>query len=191
MQRYSWAVASGNYVLANDLSDALASSLEAQTIVEVGKLHEAVGGDWEAADSNQRQRLLDLAFDDQIYGSAQAWGIALGLGLTDSLPDTYLPPMFRGALRPAATSAAATVVPSLAAYPNPAKERVVLAFPDWAGEGIVQVFDAQGRMQLVRTLAGKPSFVEVSLRDWAEGIYLARLVLDGMAVGECKFTVLR
>lgn len=191
MQRYSWAIAHGNYTLAGDLSDPLAGTDDAQTIVELGKMHEEVNGDWDLVDNDARQRLLELAFDDQIYGSAQAWGIALGLELTDSIPDSYLPPMYRGSLRPTGTSTTAATMPALAAYPNPATERVMLAFPEWAGEGSIQVFDAQGRLQVMHALAGQPAFVEVSLRDWSEGIYLARLVMDGLALGECKFTVMK
>lgn len=158
--------------------------------MELGKLHEEVNGDWDQTDNNQRQRLLELAFDDQIYGSAQAWGIALGLGLTDSLPDSYLPPMFRGSLRPAGSTAnTASVMPALAAYPNPAKDHVVLAFPEWAAGGTIQVFDARGQLKATPSLSGQHAFTELSLGGWAEGIYLARLVLDGIAVGQCKFTV--
>ena len=174
----------------NSCASAGVANADTKWIVKLGDLNQVFDGDWEQADATAREQLLNLAFDDQLYGSAQAWGIALDLELTDSLPDSYLPPMFCGSLHPAGSDAnTAPVKPTLAAYPNPAKDRVVLAFPEWAADGTIQVFDAQGHLQATPTLSGQHAFTELSLSGWAEGIYLARLVFDGIAVGECKFTV--
>lgn len=57
--------------------------------------------------------------------------------------------------------------------------------------GTLQLFDAQGRMLKDQPLNGQLAFYELSLSGYAEGLYLARITLDGFVLGETKFTVVR
>ncbi len=38
-------------------------------------------------------------------------------------------------------------------------------------------------------LNGQLAFMEMPLKGYAEGLYLARIVLDGFVLGDTKFTV--
>ncbi|HRD53840.1 MAG TPA: hypothetical protein PKY96_14455 [Flavobacteriales bacterium] len=40
-------------------------------------------------------------------------------------------------------------------------------------------------------LNGQLAFYELPLRGYAEGLYMARITLDGFVLGETKFTVVK
>lgn len=81
--------------------------------------------------------------------------------------------------------------PVLQAYPDPATDRVQITYPKGLEEGRLEVFDAQGAQVRSVPLAGTPAFKEVDVANLRPGLYLVRLVLDGMQLGETKFTVAR
>jgi hypothetical protein len=81
--------------------------------------------------------------------------------------------------------------PLLGAYPDPAREQVRITFPEGFGTGTLEVFDSQGRLVSTLPLGGRKTFAEMDLRGLSEGLYLVRLVFEGMAVADTKFTLLR
>ncbi|MBK8227182.1 MAG: T9SS type A sorting domain-containing protein [Flavobacteriales bacterium] len=57
--------------------------------------------------------------------------------------------------------------------------------------GTLQLFDAQGRLMMDIPLKGQLAFWEVPLQRFSEGLYFARITLDGFVLGETKFTVIK
>jgi len=53
------------------------------------------------------------------------------------------------------------------------------------------VTDAQGRVVLTQSLAGHTAFLELDVRAWADGLYLARVLRDDRVVGETKCAIVR
>lgn len=75
------------------------------------------------------------------------------------------------------------------AYPNPARDQVMITYPEGAEQGTLEIFDAQGRRVAVRPVQGRRGVVEMDLRGWGAGLYLARLLYEGRPLAEVKFNV--
>jgi len=56
-------------------------------------------------------------------------------------------------------------------------------------DGTVEVLDAHGRLVVRTRLTKDQPFVQLSVKDWAPGLYLARLWLDDVQLGATRFTV--
>jgi hypothetical protein len=67
----------------------------------------------------------------------------------------------------------------------------MITWPVEADGSTLEVTDARGRVVLAQSLAGHTAFVELSVRSWAEGLYLARVLRDGYVVGETKCAIAR
>ena len=77
------------------------------------------------------------------------------------------------------------------AWPNPAKDHVVLTYPREAdGIGVVQVFGSKG--EFVREFsASDVGFEEINITGWSPGIYIAKLLVEGKTFETVKFNVIR
>ena len=78
---------------------------------------------------------------------------------------------------------------TLQAYPNPVATTAWFTLPVGIPAGTLELLDAQGR--LVRHLPVRDLIAEVDVRGLEPGMYLARLIFEGMQVAETKFTVQR
>lgn len=188
LDRHALALERGDYVHAAELADVFDGYEEMLTLVEIGTLHESLNGDFRDATPAQRDQIRDLAFRDQLHGSMYAWAVLLELDETDSLPPTLLPEEYRYLPAPdryGPGNGAAL----LDAHPNPASDRVMIAYPPGVESGVLEFFDAQGRTLQVERLMGRKAFIEVDTRAWNDGLYVARLLLDGISMGEVKFNV--
>jgi hypothetical protein len=71
-------------------------------------------------------------------------------------------------------------------YPNPAKNLIGLIYPpDADGLAMIEIMDAQGRAIMNVELQGH-GILEIEVQEWPRGIYLARLLSDGIFQGECR-----
>ena len=67
----------------------------------------------------------------------------------------------------------------------------MITWPAEADGGALEVTDAQGRVVLTQSLAGHTAFLELDVRAWADGLYLARVLRDDRVVGETKCAIVR
>ena len=188
---YRHLIANGDYAGAALLEGELASRPEADGLLQLGALETALQGDWDAASTQQRAELLDLAYSDDVYGSAEAWAIASMIGELDSLPPGLLPEGYRSAFFFEPHASMSSETPLIGVVPNPAKDRVVFTYPDGVESATVLIQDAQGRIVLEVPLNGRRGMSEVGILGLDEGLYLATIVLDGMELGTTRFTIVR
>ncbi len=80
---------------------------------------------------------------------------------------------------------------SVKAYPNPAHDRLMITYPSGSNDGTFEILDGRGRVIRSGSLAQYPGFVELDVRAWSDGLYMARILRTGRILGETKFTVLR
>jgi len=79
----------------------------------------------------------------------------------------------------------------LQAWPNPAKDRVMLTYPREAeGMGIVQVFNTDGRL-MHEFRASDAGFQEINLTGWPNGLYIAKLIVNGKDFETVKISVVK
>lgn len=123
-------------------------------------------------------------------GRGLAWGIRYALGATDSLPNGVLPFAYRSAVQ-AGGDAAAMSVPVVGAYPNPAKDRMMITYPADLEGATLQVLDATGRSVYTERVGSGTAFTELDVRGWNEGLYLARVLQLGAVIGETKCAIVR
>ncbi len=117
-------------------------------------------------------------------------GVLYAIGGTDSLPNGTLPFPYRSATAGQETSVNGPKA-LLMAYPDPAQDRLMITYPSEV-IGTLEVLDAQGRIAVKVTTASLLGFVELDVRSWAPGLYLARLVNEaGLVIGETKCMVAR
>lgn len=79
----------------------------------------------------------------------------------------------------------------LEAWPNPAKDHVVLTYPREAdGIGTVQIFGPKG--EFIRELAaGDVGFEEININGWSPGLYIAKLLVNGETFDTVKISVVK
>ncbi len=76
-------------------------------------------------------------------------------------------------------------------YPDPAQDRLMITYPADAS-GTLEVIDARGVIVLKASTSGHPSFMELDVRAWAPGLYMARMrTNEGNVIGEVKCAVVR
>lgn len=63
--------------------------------------------------------------------------------------------------------------------PNPAKETLHLNFKPLAENGVVNIFDVTGKLQLTQELKAASAFTSVDVRTLNDGIYFVEVVVSG------------
>ena len=188
--RYWLAIAQGDQALVEQLSVELSASVNSDDLIEVGSVLARMQANLGAASVAEVAQLNNLAFDDTRLTNGPAWATLIALGETDSLPPMVLPQEFRSMhLEPERMVDAG--VSELAAYPNPASDRVMLTLPRGVENGTLQVLDVESRILYEARISGVQPFAEVDVRKWATGLYIGRMLLEGMQVAEVKFNVVR
>ena len=187
---YTMHLAAGNFGAAHALANGALQHEGHAGLVAFGELLEAMAGDPHSLTAPPIAALEALAFGEENSGSAQAWATLLRLGATDSLPQGWLPEPYRMAYFPADRKGW-RIAPLLGASPNPARDRVMISYPEGAEQGTLEFFDAQGRLVAVQPLNGRRAFHDVDVHSWGEGLYLARLLYEGRPMAEVKFNVVK
>jgi len=170
------------------VSDALASDPgnASWTVMDMLLVHMENGTDPADADAATVAYLESLAATEEPgYADAQAWLALLGQEFPEGL---ILPggPKSRGLLMEERLPAPP---PSwLQAAPNPSSGplQLICTLPDGAERGEVAVMDAMGRVMVTRSVAPHGAILELDMRNWATGTYLANLVVDGINAGSIK-----
>ncbi len=150
---------------------------------------------WAEPDAGTQAYLMDLGQQRETIGSAQAnaWLHALGYDLPEEviiLPEDG-PKRAQGSRKP--TRAAQPLENLLEAYPNPtaAEQWLVYQLPQEVEQASVSVRDMLGReMEQVRLGQGT-GIVELAMRTWPSGLYMATLTADGIPMGSIKLIVQR
>ncbi|MBK6627689.1 MAG: T9SS type A sorting domain-containing protein [Flavobacteriales bacterium] len=83
------------------------------------------------------------------------------------------------------------IAPLLSAYPSPASDRVMVTLPPDIPEGHLEIYDAQGRLMTAHLLKPGLPFLGLEVREWAPGLYLGSLSVDGIRMAEVKFNIAR
>ncbi|MBX7129163.1 MAG: T9SS type A sorting domain-containing protein [Flavobacteriales bacterium] len=187
---YQLALAHGRSTEAAMLATDLVGDARFEQLLDLGSLQQGLGADWSQAGQSELSSLQSMAATGKQLGRGAAWGILYALGATDSLPTGILPMEYRTA-RVDEANADPTGRPVVGAYPNPAKDRLMITWPAEADGGALEVTDAQGRVVLTQSLAGHTAFLELDVRAWADGLYLARVLRDDRVVGETKCAIVR
>ena len=149
-----------------------------------GALHELKGHEWD---------LQRMAFNESPGSGALAWSALLVLQHLDSVPMPQLPGMLKSLWMPRPTRSTDLEQPLISVLPNPASDRIGYVLPMHKGmeQGVLEVFDAQGRQVQIIALNGRRGLIESSVVGWRPGLYMVRLLLDGNTLGSAKFTVVR
>ncbi len=185
---YTMHLAAGNFSAAHGLAATALQHEGHAGLLAFGDLLEDMASDPNSITAPPISALEALAFGEVNSGSAQAWATLLRLGATDSLPQGWLPEPYRMAYFPAERKGWSDA-PLLGAYPNPARDQVMITYPEGAEQGTLEFFDAQGRRVAVRPVQGRRGVVEMDLRGWGASPYLARLLYEGRPLAEVKFNV--
>jgi hypothetical protein len=172
------------------LAAAMAGDARFEQLLGLGALQLGLDPGWSQAGHNEVMALQDMAASGKKLGRGAAWGILYALGATDSLPTGLLPVEYRSA-RANETDASTAERPVVGAYPNPAKDRLMITWPAEVDAGTLEVIDARGRSVLSQALGSRTGFVELDVRGWADGLYLARVLRAGQVVGETKCAIAR
>jgi|GEM_PF-1426887 len=190
---YQYYMGQLDFAAAAALAPELVLNEMTEPLVQLGTMYEAAQGDWNNTTAAQREELFDLAFDHASNAGADAWSALIETGDLDSLPTPELPEAFKSLFvrNSRYGQAGVTVAPAVAAFPNPAQDRVQITYGKGMEHGTLQLFDAQGRLMIDFQLNGQLAFMEVPVKGFAEGLYLVRIVLDGFVLGDTKFTVVR
>ncbi len=80
---------------------------------------------------------------------------------------------------------------ALTVSPNPASDLVHITYPTEADQlAQIEIYDAKGVLVFQQKL-NHHGLLEVNTKDWKEGLYLLRLMADGIQMGNGKFTIVR
>jgi hypothetical protein len=109
-------------------------------------------------------------------GAAMAAGILFATTGEAPLPPVAWPDFTKRAGAPAKPRRAAqwNMGNELAAYPNPARDRAYLVYPAALDGGVLNVFDAQGRLVHSMPLRGN-GVLELQVAAWTPGLYQVSL----------------
>lgn len=187
---YQMALSHGLTTEAGELEIALADDRRYDQLVGLGQVHKDLGYDWALANAGELATLGTMAASGKQLGRGAAWGIHYALGATDSLPTGVLPEEYRSSLA-GNDGTELEPAPLVGAYPNPAKDRLMITYPIAGETGSLEVMDALGRTVLSQSLAGHASFIELDVRGWNDGLYLARVLRDSQVLGETKCAIVR
>jgi len=180
-----------NYSAAVDLEPALGTMEITGKLDQLGNMLMNANGIWEDLTDNDRSQLMSYAMADEPSIGAISWATMLALGELASLPSPTLPAVQKSRQADRNERASSGFHPTIAAYPNPAADRVQITYAEGMEQGSLEVFDAQGRLMTTIGLNGQKAFKEVVVQNFPAGLYLVRLSRDGYLLGETKFNVTR
>ncbi len=187
---YQLALSHGLVPEAAQLAGLLVGEPRYAMVLDLGSMLGALGYDWSQAGPSELAALASKAGNGTALGRAAAWGIRYALGATDSLPNGVLPFAYRSAVQ-AGGDTAAMSVPVVGAYPNPAKDRMMITYPADLEGATLEVLDATGRSVYTERVGSGTAFTELDVRGWNEGLYLARVLQLGAVIGETKCAIVR
>ncbi|MFZ1693807.1 MAG: NosD domain-containing protein [Flavobacteriales bacterium] len=192
-RRYQFHLGELDFQAAAGMAPTLFVDEWTDALAQLSAVYESRQGEWENTDPGEQQVLFDLAYEQAPYVGAWAWSALVEVGVMDSLPSLELPETFKSLMSRATRYGqhGKTGAPLVTAVPNPARERVQITYQRGMENGILQFFDSQGRLMEHIELNGQLAFFELPLRGYAEGLYMARITLDGFVLGETKFTVVK
>lgn len=188
---YQLALTHGRTTEAAQLANHLGSDPRYATVLSLGSMYAGLGYDWTQAGTAQLEALRMKSDSGTVLGRGAAWGIRFALGATDSLPNGKLPFGYRSAVANHESTVALTNRPMVGAYPNPAQDRLLITYPADEAGGTLELLDALGRTVFTQRLNGANPFMEIDVRSWTEGLYLARVLNAGTVVGETKCAIAR
>lgn len=185
---YRYHVIKGETEAADGLVGALENQNSYTGLLMLGALSLDLNGNWFAADEGKRDQLRDLAFGTEQVAQGEAWGILQLIGATDSLPTALLPSGHRG---PATVRLPSRPIADteLTAYPNPSTGTTWITLPVGFPGGLLQVIDTQGK--LIHQQVASKAVMELDLGTANTGLYLIRLLFEGMPVAETKLSLAR
>lgn len=116
---------------------------------------------------------------------AQAWLSLLGQEYAEGL---ILPGGPKSAGRRSELPQPVPPTPWLQAAPNPSNGpmQLICSLPEGAERGEVAVMDAMGRVMETRIVPPQGAILELDMRTWANGTYIANLVIDGIDAANIK-----
>lgn len=125
------------------------------------------------------------ATEEPGYADAQAWLALLGQEFPEGL---ILPGGPKSADRSAEQPQVAPPTSWLQAAPNPSNGpmQLICALPEGAEHGELLVMDVMGRVMVSRPVAPQGAILELDMRYWSSGTYLANLRVDGINAGSIK-----
>jgi hypothetical protein len=186
---YQLALAHGRTTEVGELA-ALLTAPRFRVVLSLGDMQAALGYNWMQAGTAEIAALSTIAESGEQLGRGAAWGILYELGITDSLPNGALPFGYRNPV-PMDQVTTAIERPIVGAYPNPAKDRLMITYPVNQAGATLELLDARGRAVFAKPLSGSSPFVEIDVQSWADGLYLARVLANGVVVGEAKCAIAR
>ncbi|UPT67311.1 MAG: T9SS type A sorting domain-containing protein [Sphingobacteriales bacterium JAD_PAG50586_3] len=96
--------------------------------------------------------------------------------------------VFIGGIIPVATSTIETAAKAFNMYPNPANEFAMLNY-DGVNKGVVQIFDALGRIVYSSTLSNQQGNIQLETGSFASGLYSVRILDNNVSVWNGKLVV--
>jgi len=81
--------------------------------------------------------------------------------------------------------------PVLEAFPNPSRGPIFLVYevPEGIAKAELRVVDLSGREVRILSIPKGSGLIEFQTAEWAAGIYLAELRIDGVSAGQAKVIV--
>ena len=190
MVAYQLALAQHRAPESLALEALLAGDARLGQLIALGQQYRSLGYEWLNAGAAELQAIGAMAASGEATGRGLAWGIRYALGVTDTLPNGSLPFAYRSAIFGRKDEAKAEH-PVVGAYPNPAKDRLMITYPLGDDQGTLEVFDATGRRVFRQRLSGSMPFAELDVRGWNEGLYLLRVLYGAEVMGETKCAIVR
>ncbi|MEO8067830.1 MAG: NosD domain-containing protein [Flavobacteriales bacterium] len=184
-------VEAGDYASAQDSLDTLVTYSTRRTdyaeLRNYVNLMEAThNGD--SASVYELEVLAQLATEGN-PGAGLAWDVLLTRDHWRALPQFEMPNEWKSYTQLPDPRNSIALEPVLQVQPNPTSARLWITFGTQVQADRVHVHNAQGQLVWHQTLADRTGIVELNVKDWSNGLYLATLLFEGMPVGETKFTV--
>lgn len=189
--RYVLALLHGDFATAAQLADELGNVKGMGGLLEWGYLYMAHDGNLEQFSAAARDDLYQMAMDHTPAGGGLAWATLYHLAELDSLPTPELPVMFKSSPGGRRASHELSEASVLTVLPNPATDRIAFAYGAGLENGMLEIFDAQGRLMRSIPLNGQKGLMESTVLGWSPGLYVVRLMVDGHNLGSTKFNVVR
>ncbi|MEO8066606.1 MAG: hypothetical protein ABI599_02820 [Flavobacteriales bacterium] len=145
-------------------------------------------GHVEALSTAERQHFDAIAQSGEA-GAGLCWNALLELDYWRDLPQVPIPNGWKRYETPNAESPVSGSATHLQAQPNPANETVWLTFDRATGADRLRVFGPTGNLVVATQLADTPGLLEMDVRRWAAGVYLAVLEREGIPQEHVKFSV--
>jgi hypothetical protein len=188
--QYWLAIERGDAGLADALGSVLGQYPDMTDMVNFGNVIAGLNGDVRNASASELTAFEELAFDTERAHNALGWAALWATGQTDSLPPMVIPAELRSGI-PFRPNEILVNEPVLGAFPNPTSDRVMITLPEGLEESVLEVVDPLGRTVDRVTVEAGNRGVELDLDKYPTGLYIARLTMAGLSVGEVKFSLVR